>query len=132
MIVIDASVVLDLQLRSASAAAIEDRIFGAQPSLHCPHLLDLEVVQVLRRHERQGGLDAKRAQEALQDLEALPLVRYPHEPFLERIWTLRASMTAYEAAYIALAEALQAPLLTRDGRLASAPGHEAQIEVVGV
>lgn len=71
-----------------------------------------------------------RAQQALSDLADLPISRYPHDLFLFRIWQLRQNLTAYDAAYVALAEALSAPLLTRDARLASAPGHRARVELL--
>ena len=109
---------------------MRERLFRIDQSLHAPHLLDLEIVQVLRRYRRNGELQAARAAEALEDLRDLPLVRYPHAPFVPRIWQLRDSLTAYDAAYVALAEALEAPLITRDSRLASAHGHRAKIELL--
>jgi predicted nucleic acid-binding protein len=109
---------------------LEARLFG-RVSLHAPHLLDVEVAQVLRRYAARGELTAARGVEALADLAAFPLTRYPHDLLLARIWALRENLTAYDAAYVALAEALRAPLVTRDERLASAPGHRATIELVG-
>jgi predicted nucleic acid-binding protein len=100
-------------------------------SLHAPQLLDLEVLQVLRRYTLQGKLAEKAAQRALELLADLRVSRYAHLPLLGRIWELRANVTAYDAAYIALAEALGAPLLTLDARLARAPGHRARVEVIG-
>ena len=82
------------------------------------------------RYWNAGELDDERGAQALDDLADLPIHRYPHDLLLPRIWELRANLTAYDAAYVALAEALGAPLLTRDARLAAAPGHEARIEVV--
>jgi predicted nucleic acid-binding protein len=130
VIVLDASVVLEVLLRLPLAAVVEDRLARA-PSLHAPHLLDLEVAQVLRRFERAGSLTAVRGAEALRDLADLPLERYPHDLFLPRIWSLRGKVTAYDGCYLALAEALGAPLLTCDARLAGVPGHVAAVEVVG-
>lgn len=130
MIVVDASAVLEVLLRTGAADAVEARLFGGE-TLHAPHVLDLEVMQVIRRYERAGDLTARRGREALEDLSAFHIERYPHHPFLSRVWALRANATAYDACYIALAEALNAPLLTRDGRLAGVPGHGAQVEVVG-
>ena len=98
-------------------------------TLHAPHLLDLEVLQVLRRYAAAGEISAERAREALDDLAAFRLRRWAHEPLTLRIWDLRQNLTAYDAAYVALAEALGAPLLTRDRRLASAPGIRARVEV---
>ena len=128
MIVVDASAVLELLLRSETGAAVEARIFAPNESLHAPELVDLEVAQVLRRYERAGGMSAQRAEEALDDLAALPLERYPHRPLLARVWELRPNLTAYDAAYVALAELLEAPLLTCDGALARAP-HRARVEL---
>jgi predicted nucleic acid-binding protein len=99
--------------------------------LHAPHVLDLEVAQVLRRYVRAGELRPGRAAEALNDLTALRIERYPHHLFLTRIWSLRENATAYDACYLALAEALDAPLLTSDRRLATVPGHGAVIRLVG-
>jgi predicted nucleic acid-binding protein len=130
VIVIDASAVLEVLLRTPAASAIEARLFAAGESLHAPHLLDVEVAQVLRCYQAAGSIDADRGREALADLVDLPIGRYPHHLFLPRIWELRHNVTAYDAAYLALAEALQAPLLTRDRRLAAAPGHSARVERV--
>ena len=95
-----------------------------------PADLDVEVVQVLRRYCGAGALDPKRAEQALADLADLPLARYPHHLFVNRMWELRNNVTAYDAVYLALAEALHAPLLTSDARLASAPGHRATVELL--
>lgn len=127
MIVVDASALLEVLLQTDAAAAIETRLFSGE-TLHAPHLLDLEVAQVLRRYERVGELSAPRAREALEDLRAFRIERYPHHLFLDRVWSLRANVTAYDACYLALAEALDAPLITRDRRLARAAGHGARIE----
>jgi predicted nucleic acid-binding protein len=129
VIVADASAVLEVLLRTAAAPAVERRLFGGS-TLHAPHLLDLEVAQVLRRYERSGVLTADRGGEALEDLADLGIERYPHRPFLARVWELRRNATAYDAAYLALAEALDAPLVTRDARLARVPGHGVRVEVL--
>jgi predicted nucleic acid-binding protein len=128
VIVVDASALLEVLLQTGAAAAVEARLFGGD-TLHAPHLLDLEVTQVLRRYERAGELSSRRAREALEDLAAFRIERYPHHLFLERVWSLRANATAYDACYLALAEALDAPLLTMDRRLAGVPGHGATVEV---
>ena len=130
MIIVDASALLDVLLQTPSAQAIETRLFAPGQTLHVPHLLDIEVAQVIRRYVAQGDMDARRGGEALSDLAVWPLHRYPHDFLLPRIWALRHNLTAYDATYVALAEALEAPLLTRDRRLANAIGHEARIEVV--
>lgn len=130
MIVLDASALLELLLVTPTGRAIAERAFAPAASLHAPELIDLEVAQVLRRYERAGALPAGRAAEALQDLADLRLERYSHRLLLPRIWELRANSTAYDAAYVALAELLDAPLLTCDAALAAAP-HGARVELFG-
>jgi predicted nucleic acid-binding protein len=130
LIVVDASALLELLLRTEAAPKVEKRLFSAGQTLHVPHLIDLEIAQVVRRYCTLGDFSVKRGNEVLQDLIALPLNRYPHDIFLPRIWELRNSVTAYDAVYIALAEVLPAPLLTRDARLASAHGHRATIDLI--
>jgi predicted nucleic acid-binding protein len=88
------------------------------------------VLHVLRRYERAGDISGPRAQSALVDLGDLPVHRYSHVPLLPRMWELRANLTGYDAAYVALAEVLEAPLVTADAKLASAPGHRARIQVL--
>lgn len=97
--------------------------------LHAPHLLDVEVTQVLRRLEQADTVSSGRAQEALDDLRALRIVRHPTLALLDRIWELRRNLSAYDALYVALAEALDAPLVTTDQRLSRAPGHSARVIV---
>ena len=130
MIVVDASAVLEVLLNTPAAARIAHRLFAEGETLHAPHLLDLEVAEVLRRYARTGELDARRGSQALDDLGDLPLVRYPHEILLPRVWELRDNLTAYDAAYVALAEALEARLLTRDAALAARRVYRARVEVV--
>jgi predicted nucleic acid-binding protein len=129
LIVVDASAVLEVLLQTPAATRVSSRIFGAGETLHAPHLLDLEVAQVLRRYVRSGVISAKRGNEALQDLADLPLNRYPHVVLLPRVWQFRHNVTAYDAAYLALAEALDAPLVTRDKALASA-GARVRVEII--
>lgn len=130
MIVVDASAVLEALLRTPAAASVERRMFEPAQTLHAPHLLDVEVAQVVRRYAGNGEINAERGRMALADLADLPLHRYPHDFLLHRVWDLRNNFTAYDAMYVALAEALDAPLLTRDKRLAASPGHHARIELV--
>jgi len=130
VIVLDASAAVDWLVQTAAARRIESRIFSRNQSLHAPELLDLEVAQVLRRLLREGALSASRAEAAIQDLLDLRITRYPHSVLLPRIWQLRHNLSAYDAAYVVLAEKLGATLLTRDARLASAASHTATIEVV--
>lgn len=129
MIVLDTSAVVDWLLQTPAGQRIEQRIYARQETLHSVHLLDVEFLQVLRRLVREGTLTAKRAGEAIEDLAALRITRYAPVLLLEQIWRLRQNLTAYDAAYVALAERLQAPLITRDRRIAAAPGHGAAIEV---
>src|SRR3977135_1155407 len=129
MIVLDASAAVDWLLQTPAGQRIENRIYSRNETLHTPHLLDLEVIQVLRRLARQGGLPERRADEAGGDLLDLRMTRYPHLVLLPRIWQLRHTLSAYDAAYIVLAEKLGATVVTRDGRLASASGHAAAVEL---
>lgn len=130
MIVVDASAVLEALLRTPAAKAVEKWLFDPRQTLHAPHLLDIEVAQVIRRYSANGEIDSERGRASLADLADFPLHRYPHDFLLPRIWDLRNNLTAYDAAYVALAEALDAPLLTRDRRLAAAAAHHARVELV--
>lgn len=130
MIVVDASVVVEVLLRTRASAAVEARLFAPGESLHAPHLLDVEVAQVVRRYWLAKELDEERGREALADLARFPVERYAHGPLLDRVWQLRRNVTAYDGAYLSLAEALDAPLVTRDRRLASVPGHGAEVQVL--
>jgi predicted nucleic acid-binding protein len=130
VIVVDASALIEVLLRTPAADAVEDRLFASGETLHAPHLIDVEAAQVIRRYAATREIDGERGRLALDDLADFPLRRYPHDLLLRRIWSLRNNLTAYDAAYVALAEALDAPLLTRDRRLAAAAGHHAQIILV--
>jgi predicted nucleic acid-binding protein len=130
MIVADASALFDLLRRRPTAAAIEARLLGSGLAVHVPHLLDAEIANTVRRHAAGGDLNPDRGYELLTDLLSLPLQRHPHDWLLPRVWELRHNLTAYDAIYVALAEALDAPLVTRDERLAAAPGHHAKVELV--
>jgi predicted nucleic acid-binding protein len=129
VIVVDASAVLELLLHGPAWREVATRIASPDEDLHAPHLLDLEVAQVLRRHAQTGAIGDERGRQALDDLADLDLARHPHDIFLPRIWELRGRVTAYDAAYLALAETLAAPLLTLDRRLARAGGHRVRIEI---
>jgi predicted nucleic acid-binding protein len=129
VIVLDASAAVDWLLQTPAGQQIENRIYSRSESLHAPHLLDVEVAQVLRRLVREAVISAQRAEEAIQDLVDLRVTRYPHFVFLPRIWQLRHNLSAYDAAYVVLAEELGATLVTRDARLASASGRAVAIEV---
>ncbi len=129
MIVLDTSAAIDWLLRTPAGQRIEQRIYAHQDTLHSVHLIDVEFVQVLRRLVREGTLSPKRALEAIEDMSALRITRYAPVLLVQRIWQLRQNLSAYDAAYVALAEKLQAPLITRDQRIRAAPGHTAGVEV---
>lgn len=130
MLVVDASVVVDILLKTPGSAAIADRLFARGETLHAPHLLDIEVTQVLRRFVARGEVDADHGSVLVRLLERLPIIRYAHGPLLGRVWQLRANLTAYDAVYAALAEGLRGILVTRDSRLASASGLRARVELL--
>lgn len=130
MIVLDASAAIEWLLQTTAGIRVSRRIFAAHETLHAPHLLDVEVIQALRRLVALHGLGQSRASQAVQDLSELRIQRYPHTPFLGRVWSLRANLTAYDAVYVALSETLGAALITCDAKLRTAPGHQARIEVL--
>lgn len=129
MIVLDASAAVEILLRLGRAESLMERVFGELETLHVPHLFDVEVMQVVRRYAGRGELTAFRAEQAIGVLRDLPVERYSHEPLLERMWELRSNLTAYDAAYLSLAEALGATLVTCDGALARVTGVGARVEV---
>lgn len=129
MLVVDANILAPaLGDDAADGEAARDRLRGQL--LTAPELIDLEVASVLRRQSRTGGLDPRRAELALQDLQELPLRRVPHRRLLSRCWGLRHNLTVYDAVYVALAELLHAVLVTGDARLAAASGPRCEIEVL--
>ena len=127
--VLDASVVVELVLGTRIGARIRERLHDPMISLHGPELLDLEVLNVLRRYVRAGTVAADRAEAAVRRLDELDLQRHRHGPMLPRIWSWRANLTAYDAAYVALAEVVDCPLLTTDARLSKAPGLPVSVEL---
>ncbi len=129
MIVLDASAAVDWLLQTPAGRRVEQRIFSRRESLHAPHLLDLEVAQVLRRLAREGTISGLRADQAIRDLLDLRIARYPHYVLLPQIWQRRHNLSTYDAAYIVLAERLGAALLTRDRKLAAVPRHGAAVEL---
>lgn len=129
MNVVDASVVVELLLGLPLGPAAQEHVFGADGGAHAPDHLNAEILHVLRRYERRGIVDADRSREGLVDLLDLPIVRYPSLALIERAWTLRLNLTAYDALYVALAEALDAPLVTADRRLNTAAAAHKGIEV---
>ena len=128
MIVLDASAVIDVLVGSGPGAEnIRERIEEPGQSLHVPHLMDLEVLQTLRRYVLHGTLSRDRSNKVFERLMNLAFERYPHASLLQRIWELKDNLTAYDATYVALGEALDAPLVTRDARLARAPGIRVEV-----
>lgn len=130
MIVVDASALLEVLLRTRAAAAVEALLFAPGETLHAPHLIDVELAQVLRRYAAAGAIDDTRGLVALDDLADFPIRRHPHDLLLPRVWALRHNLTAYDATYVALAQALDATLLTRDARLAGVVRLGARVVVV--
>ena len=130
MIVVDASALLEVLLQTALGSRVEARLFRGRDEFHAPHLADVEVTQGLRRLVRSGEVSHDRATEAIADLTDFDLHRHRHPDLLRRAWKLRENVTAYDAMYIALAEALDAPIVTCDAPLGRAPGHRARIEVI--
>ena len=130
MIVIDASALLEFLLQTSIGGRVEARLFRDEEELHAPHLVDVEVVQGLRHLVRMGEVSSGRAEQAVADLTDLDLHRHAHVDLLGRIWKLRENISAYDATYVALAEAIDAPMVTCDGPLSKALGNHARIEVV--
>lgn len=130
MIVLDASAAVELILRTPRSDRIAARVLDPAQRLHAPELIDIEVVQVLRRLHLAKELTLERAGIAVSDFEHLMVERHPHRPLMRRVWALRSMMSAYDSAYVALAEALDAPLVTCDERLSRAHGHDARIELI--
>jgi predicted nucleic acid-binding protein len=130
VIVVDASALLEFLLQTALGARIEARLFSDDDEFHAPHLVDVEVAQGLRRLARTREISAGRADEAIADLSDFDLHRHAHLDLLDRAWAVRENLSAYDAMYIALAEALDATLVTCDAPLGKAPGHRARVEVL--
>ncbi|KAA0273351.1 MAG: PIN domain-containing protein [Acidobacteria bacterium] len=128
MLVVDASAVVDVVAEMPPGEDVRERLDN-DGELAAPHLIDLEVLQALRRFARSGDLSPDRAQIAIEDFEDLSLTRYPHVALLDRIWALRDRLSAYDAAYVALAEAIGVPLVTCDAKLASAAAGIAAVEL---
>jgi predicted nucleic acid-binding protein len=130
VIVLDASAAIAWLVQDQAATAVEERLFAAGQAIHAPCFIDVEVAQVMRKYVATQRATEYRAQEALRILLELPMMRHSHEDLLWRIWDLRGNLTAYDAAYVALAESLDATLLTCDAKLLTASGHYARVEVV--
>jgi len=131
VIVVDASAVVEFLFATAAGDMVACRLVDPALDVCAPHLLDVEVANVIRRKTIGGYITAERGLRAVDDLGALNLERWSHELLLPRIWELRHNLTAYDAAYVALAEALGAQLLTCDRSIAGAPGIQCGVEVIG-
>ena len=129
MIVVDASALVEALLRMPAAEVVEEHLFDSGQMLHAPHLLDVEVAHVVRRYAGTGDIDEEVGRAALADLAYFPLRRYAHDFLLARVWELRNDLTAYDAIYVALAEVLDAALLTRDRRLAATARRYVRVEL---
>jgi predicted nucleic acid-binding protein len=130
VIVVDASAMTEFLLQTARGQRVEARLFRNGDEFHAPHLIDVEVAQALRRLVRTGEIPAGRAEEVIADLADFDLRRHSHVDLLRRTWELRDNLTAYDAMYVALAEALASPLVTCDGPLGATPGHSARLEII--
>ena len=133
MLVVDASAVTELVLRRPAGDVVSEHLAGHGFALHAPHLLDVEVLSALRRLVSSREATAERAGEAIADLLDLPIERYPHDILVPRVWQLRENFSAYDASYIALAEAVAdepVPLLTADERLARAIADLVEVPVL--
>jgi predicted nucleic acid-binding protein len=131
MLVLDASIVLELILRTPKGALASKMILHAGEELHAPHVIDIELTHTLRRMVREKELEADAAEKSLDDFLDITLTRHAHTEFLSTIWSLRNALSAYDAVYVALAESVAAPLLTCDGRLSRSHGHRADIRLIG-
>ena len=130
MTVLDASGAIELLLNTASGRRLAARLADESEIVHVPHLIDVEIAQVLRRYVLRGTLGAAAGATALRRWREFDVERYPHEPLLDRVWQLRANVSAHDAVYVALAEALSTVLVTGDRRLAAAPGLAVAVEPV--
>ena len=129
MLVIDASAVVEVVMGTPNGFVIEETAFGSGEPIAAPHLIDVEVLHVVRRCHRQRLLTTERSEQALEDLANLPITRFGHLPLHSAIWRLRDHLTAYDAAYVALAEMLDAPIVTCDGKLARSTGHNVKFRL---
>ncbi len=131
MLVVDTSAVVASLVATDAPSELVQRL-AADGDLHAPHLIDVELLHSLRRLIRSGALSEDRAHDARGDFSQLTILRYPHDRLADRAWALRANLTAYDAVFVALAEALRAPLVTCDARLAGAAGVRAEVELFAV
>ena len=128
--VLDASGAIEFLLNTAPGRRLAERLADDREAVCVPHLIDIEIVQVLRRYVLRGGLSSERAALALSHWRDMDVERYPHEPLLGQIWALRDNVSAYDAVYVALAQTLSTVLVTGDRRLTRVPGLEARVELI--
>ena len=128
--VLDASGAIELLLNTARGRKVGARLADDTEVVHAPHLIDIEIAHVLRRYVLDGTFDERHAAGTLRHWRQLDVERYPHEPFLDRVWSLRDNVTAHDAVYVALAEALGEPLVTADRKLAGSSGLSIHLELV--
>jgi len=128
--VLDASGAIEFLLDTARGRKIGARLADDAEVVHAPHLIDIEIAHVLRRYVLDGTFDEGHAVRTLGHWRQFDVERYPHEPFLDRVWGLRDNVTAYDAVYVALAGALGEPLVTADRRLAGSPGLNVRVELL--
>lgn len=129
MLVIDASAVVEVVMGTPHGFVIEEAVFGSGEPIAAPHLIDVEVLHVVRRCHRQRLLTTERSEQALGDLANLPIMRYGHLPLYSAVWRLRDHLKAYDATYVALAEMFDAPIVTCDGKLARSTGHKVNVRL---
>lgn len=130
MLVVDASCLYEVVTGTAHAEQIRDRL-ALDPDHAAPHVIDVEVISVIRRDLLLGRLDPTAADQAVEDLRDWPGERFGHRSLLERAWELRQNVRAWDAVYVALAEALRATLITTDGRLGKVKGLMCDVQVLG-
>ncbi len=130
MIVADASAVIEALLGTSAGLVVAQQLFKTGESVHAPHLIDLEVAHAIRRYVAIGDIDEARGRAAISNMVDMQIRRYPHDVLLQRVWELRGNLSAYDAVYVALAETLDAPLLTRDRRLADGARRFARCQLV--
>jgi predicted nucleic acid-binding protein len=130
VIVVDASIAAEILLGRPGDAAALERLFGTTEDMHAPQLFSVEVANVIRGAWLDRDISDEAGQMAISFLRAFPISLHSHEPLLDRAWALRQNVTAYDGMYVALAELLDVPLITRDRRLARSSGHTARIEFI--
>jgi predicted nucleic acid-binding protein len=127
MVVLDASAAVEALLLGNAGHAVRGRLVGHE--LHAPYVIEIEVTEALRHAVRAGRLSRDRGLDALDDFADFAVIPYPLGALRDRVWELGSNLTSYDAVYVALAEALEAPFVTCDARIARAPGIRAAVEV---